>query len=516
MGIFTSGQPNIRVLIVEDETIIAKDIEQSLRALGYQVLGVAVTGAAALQLAEGTRPDLVLMDIKLKGDMDGIAAAERIREQFDLPVVFLTAFSDEGTLQRARVTEPFGYLLKPFEERELHAAIQTALYKHRMERRLKESEQWLSATLRSISEGLIAADAAGRIKFMNPCASALTGWPQEQVLGKPLKEVFRVRPPDLLLSRQGREIPIESSVESIHDADNVLIGRVLTFRDITQRKQAEEKIRQLNEELERRVIERTAQLEATNRELVQKSIEAQEASRAKSQFVSNVSHELRTPLHAITGYLYLLLDGTERLTKEQRSSLVRIQRNIDDLVGLVNHVLDLSRMESEALTTEQAECSLPDLVQEVVAEVAPLREGKPVDLKLHLPRSLPPLVSDPRKVRQILTNLLSNAIKFTHAGSITITAADCPSRNGVEVAVSDSGVGIRPEDLPKIFDPFYQVDADLTREFGGVGLGLTIVKNLIALLGGSIQAQSEYGKGSTFTVYLPYRLPLQSATSNPK
>jgi signal transduction histidine kinase len=506
----------VKILVVEDEAIVAKDIELSLRALGYEVLGIAVTGAAALQQAEEKKPDLVLMDIKLKGEIDGIATAERIRERFDLPVVFLTAFSDEGTLQRAKVTEPFGYLLKPFEERELHTAIQIALYKHRTERRLKESEQWLSTILRNIGEGLIATDAQRRIKFMNPSASTLTGWPQEQAIGRLLEEVFEIRPPDLLVTRDGRVIPIESSVESIQDASNALMGRVLTFRDVTRRKEAEEKICKLNEELEQRVIERTAQLEATNRELAQKSIEAQEASRAKSQFVSNISHELRTPLHAITGYLYLLLNGAEQLTKEQQSHLVRIQRNIDDLISLVNHVLDLSRMEAEKLTVERAEFSLPDLIQEVLAGVAPLLEGKRVDLRSQIPASLPSLFSDPRKVRQVLTNLLSNAIKFTHEGNITITAEDRPARNGIEVVISDTGIGIRPEDLPKIFDPFYQANADLTREFGGVGLGLTIVKNLIVLLGGSIDAQSEYGKGSTFTVYLPYRPPMPSAMSNRK
>src|SRR5512140_1293632 len=178
------------ILVVEDENIVAKDIMTRLKNLGYGVVGSAASGEDALRLALDTRPDLVLMDIMLKGDMDGIEAAHHILDRLDIPVVYLTAYADEKTLQRAKVTEAFGYLLKPFEERELHITIEMALFKHQMERKLRESEQWLSAILRSVADAVIATDTHGRIRFLNPIASALTGWSLADAVGKPLAEVF--------------------------------------------------------------------------------------------------------------------------------------------------------------------------------------------------------------------------------------------------------------------------------------------------------------------------------------
>src|SRR5688572_7831233 len=132
------------------------------------------------------------MDIRLGGAMDGIAAAQHIRKQHNLPVIYVTAFADADTVNRAKVTEPFGYLLKPFEERELLTAIDMALYKHRMQKRLEDSERWLSATLRSIGDAVIATDPKGAITFMNPVAERVTGWPQSDATGRPLNEVFKV------------------------------------------------------------------------------------------------------------------------------------------------------------------------------------------------------------------------------------------------------------------------------------------------------------------------------------
>src|SRR5947207_10744136 len=143
---------NAQILVVEDESIIAKGIQSDLQGLGYDVPVIASSGEEALEKAAETYPDLVLMDIVLKGDLDGIETSRRMRDQFNIPVVYLSAYRDDQTLERAKITEPFGYLLKPYEERELHTTIEMALYKHRMERQLQMAEQWLSATLNCIAD----------------------------------------------------------------------------------------------------------------------------------------------------------------------------------------------------------------------------------------------------------------------------------------------------------------------------------------------------------------------------
>ncbi len=181
-----------QILVVEDEHIVAKDIQLRLQGLGYHIPAVASSGEEALQKAEETRPDLVLMDIRLKGTMNGVEAAEEVRRRFNIPVVYLTAYADSHTLHRAKVTEPFGYILKPFEERELYTCIEVALYKHQMEQRLKESEQWLVTTLRCIGDAVVATDVEGRVKFLNHVAEELTGWTQADAIDKGLTQVFNV------------------------------------------------------------------------------------------------------------------------------------------------------------------------------------------------------------------------------------------------------------------------------------------------------------------------------------
>ena len=260
-----------QILVVEDEHIVAKDIQLRLQGLGYHIPAVASSGEEALQKAEETRPDLVLMDIRLKGTMNGVEAAEEVRRRFNIPVVYLTAYADSHTLHRAKVTEPFGYILKPFEERELYTCIEVALYKHQMEQRLKESEQWLVTTLRCIGDAVVATDVEGRVKFLNHVAEALTGWTQADAIEKGLTQVFNVLSGEelphssvfdrvireeaqavdspneaILLAKVGSRTPIEYRAATIRDNTGHDIGLVLIFRDITQRKHAEEKLHYLS------------------------------------------------------------------------------------------------------------------------------------------------------------------------------------------------------------------------------------------------------------------------------
>ncbi len=262
--------PPVRLLVVEDQAIIALDLKNRLTSLGYAVVATAAYGEVAIEQARALRPDLILMDIRLKGELDGIQAAECIRAELDLPIIYLTAHSDEQTLARARLTEPYGYILKPFEDRELHMAIEIARYKSQMEQKLKTHERWLAAVLRGIGDAVIAADVRGQITFLNPVAEALTGWTQAEALGQPAATVFnaihartraRVESPvgqvlerqgavdlpdqTLLVARDGREIPIDDSAAPIRDDKGQVTGAVLVFRDITEKQQAEAHLRHL-------------------------------------------------------------------------------------------------------------------------------------------------------------------------------------------------------------------------------------------------------------------------------
>ena len=235
-----------RILIVEDEAIVAADLSSKLNRLGYDVPGIADSGVNVAAMTEDLRPQLILMDIQLKGPVDGIQAAEMIRERFDVPVVYLTAHSDAATLQRAKRSGPFGYILKPFDERDLATQIELALYKHQAEREIHAHRELLRVTLTSIADGVIATDIQGCVTFFNPVAESLTGWHFHEVANQPLSAVFQivnektgaplempltrvlqegdtVAPPNhtVLLTRNGRRTPIENSAAPILNAEGV-------------------------------------------------------------------------------------------------------------------------------------------------------------------------------------------------------------------------------------------------------------------------------------------------------
>jgi PAS domain S-box-containing protein len=246
---------------VEDEGIVAMDLRRALEGFGYEVPAMAISGSEALEMARDTRPDIVLMDIQLDGQMDGIDVAHRLKGSLDVPVVFLTAYGNETTLQRAKTAQPFGFLLKPFQERELRSAVEVALYKHGMEKKLRQRESWLDAILRGMADCVIATDAAGFITFMNPPAERLTGQTLDQVreltLAKMLHLVDDGRAPislDTVLDGAGvhgtasatlvspdqRETPVDLSVTRLQNNEGRPEGTVVVFRDVSLRLKAEQ------------------------------------------------------------------------------------------------------------------------------------------------------------------------------------------------------------------------------------------------------------------------------------
>lgn len=248
-----------QILVVEDERVTAEDIKSALESVGYRVPAMVHSGKDAVKKVGELHPDLVLMDIHLEGEMDGIEAAGQIREHYGIPVIYLTAYSDSSTVQRAKITEPSGYILKeqfgfirkPFEESELNTAIEITLYRHKVEKRLREHEQWLSAILKSVNDAVIATDSKGQIKFMNPIAEDLTGWIQEDAIGENLDEIFKIlsnEPPKLsgvpgsvtigsfdktiIKSKDGTKIPVSGSITPIKDGAGNIGGLVMVFRNI--------------------------------------------------------------------------------------------------------------------------------------------------------------------------------------------------------------------------------------------------------------------------------------------
>lgn len=252
-----------RILVVEDERITAEDVKYRLINLGYRVMETVVSGEEALESLTKTHPDLILMDIALRGSLDGVETADIILRKHAIPVVFLTAYADNATIEKAKKTEPYGFILKPFEDNELRGVIETALYKHSMEEQLQEHQAWLSTILQSIGDAVIATDRRGMIKLLNPVAAKLTGWSAAECLHRPITEIYRIKDEvsgkelpnpvlrvlasgesaglstsTLLIRKDGSEVPIDDSAAPILDAGNRVIGAVINFKDISDRKQA--------------------------------------------------------------------------------------------------------------------------------------------------------------------------------------------------------------------------------------------------------------------------------------
>jgi diguanylate cyclase (GGDEF)-like protein/PAS domain S-box-containing protein len=260
----------IRVLIVEDESVVAMDLADQLEDMGYQICGIADTGAEAIELAAQHAPQVVMMDIVIKGELDGIDTAERIRRRFQVPVIFATAYSDPETVARAARTAPYGYITKPYQARDVHAAIEVALFKYSLEARLRESELWFSSTLRCVADGVVATDLKGRIRFMNPAAEQMLGTRLETAQGQDIQEVIafddtgeknstisqilREGMDEAVIdfgrqmhTGKGERLLVDASAALIRDGEVEPLGAVVALRDVSERIEAEEALRNSEE-----------------------------------------------------------------------------------------------------------------------------------------------------------------------------------------------------------------------------------------------------------------------------
>lgn len=368
----------------------------------------------------------------------------------------------------------------------------------------------LRAIIERLPDGIVVVDSHGAIRFANPAAERLFDRSADDLVGTSFGfpvVVGETTEIDIVQRRGGGVVYAELRVvETDWDDEQV---EIVSLRDITDRKQAQERAQQL-------AFEREARLEA------------EAASRAKSEFLAIMSHELRTPLNAVLGYSELMELGISGpITEKMREQIGRIRMSATHLLGLVNDILDLAKVEAGRLQVSAGPCSAEGTVAAAIALIQPQAASRGLDL-IVLPCPEPPPVyrGDDERVRQILVNLLSNAVKFTApGGKITVEVAWSKSpgpdtrlqasRSFVRFGVSDTGSGIPDEKLISIFDPFVQAESGHARSREGSGLGLTISRRLARLMGGDLTVKSEVGEGSTFTLWLPADTSVKDVEATP-
>jgi PAS domain S-box-containing protein len=395
-----------------------------------------------------------------------------------------------------------------------------------MEETLRTSERKYRELVLLANSIILRWSRDGRITFLNEFGQRFFGYTETEILGRhvigtivpenestgrnlgPLMEEICTDPQKFErninenMRRNGERVWIDWTNKVVLD-DQGQIKEILSIgSDITNHKQAEEQIRRLNDDLrrhaevlERRVAERTAELViAKNR--------AESADRIKSAFLATMSHELRTPLNVIIGFTGIMLQELAGpLNKEQAKQLSMVQSSSRHLLALINDVLDISKIEAGQLELSSTSFELGQSIEKMVKLVSPLAETKGIGLRLDIAGDIERVITDQRRLEQIILNLLNNAVKFTEKGHVRIS---CRIENDhYLLSVSDTGIGMRPEELPNLFKPFHQIDTGLSRKYEGTGLGLSICKKLLDMMGGTIGVESQWGRGSTFIVRFP-------------
>ncbi|MFG6096470.1 response regulator [Leptothoe sp. ISB3NOV94-8A] len=397
--------------------------------------------------------------------------------------------------------------------------------------RLRQSTQRTTSVLENITDAFVAVDRAWKVTYVNAQAAEVL---KRNIQGLLEQDFWKIFPESLgaRYEQQYRRAMAEQTVvsfETYYSPTQRWLqvrgypgrdGLSLFLQDITERKQAEEQLMELNRDLDSRVQDRTTKLMKAMEEAEEARVKAEDANRSKSEFLANMSHELRTPLNAIIGYSEMLEEEAADVGEDDFvPDLQKIQGAGKHLLGLINSVLDLSKIEAGRMELFLEDVSIKDMVEDISGTIVPVAHKNNNHLSIFCPDDIGKLHVDQTKLRQSLFNLLSNACKFTENGDITLTVeqistVDSSVYDGpwFRFIVSDTGIGMKDDQIEKIFDAFTQADASTTRKYGGTGLGLAITKQFITMMGGDIFVESAHGQGTTFSLVIP-----QTVTSpNPK
>jgi two-component system, cell cycle sensor histidine kinase and response regulator CckA len=499
------------ILVVEDERIVACDIEESLLALGYDVVGTACSAEECWTAVARRRPDLVLMDVRIQGDMDGIETARRLRVRYDIPVVYLTAYADERSIERACETAPNGYVLKPFRSGELRSAVEVALVKHRLEMELKERGRWFSTTLDAIGDAVIAADRDGIVSFVNPMAAALLGIDRADLVGAALGRVYRtidertrdpladpssdatrrdraLRPLDrtALITPNG-EVPIEESVAPILDEMGERLGVVVVFRDATEARRHKERVA---------LADRLTSL---------------------GTLAGGVAHEINNPLTYVMGNAAVIQQRVDALRRVLELGVAppgvisgSLEANLREMATGMAEIQD-GAMRIRKIVNDLKVFSHPDPNHQIGDPLSAMNWALRVADTLIQKRArleavlvpVPRVPCDDVRLGQVFLSLIMNAAQAIPEGNpssnVIAVSLGLDADGRVIAVVKDSGTGMTPDVQRRIFEPFFT-----TKPFGaGTGLGLSITHGIVSSTGGEIRVQSEPGSGTTVRVVLP-------------
>jgi PAS domain S-box-containing protein len=433
------------------------------------------------------------MDIRIKGEMDGIETATRIRDRFDIPVIYLTAHSDQETINRAKLTGASGFLTKPIHHTSLSTAIEMAIHKHRADRASRHQRAWMATLLGTMADAMVVIDHEGKVQYLNAPAEELTGWSNESAREQPVAVVLPLAdalsgaeandvilpagesrspfqiPRGLIASnRLGRWFPVEGEIAPSADGGRVA-GAVITFRDAGARLEAESELRQ------------------------------EYKMQAVGRLAAGIAHDFNNFLFIILGYTEEMLRKSV-LNDSDRKALTTIRKAGDSAVSITKQLLSFSRKEPGA----KQDVNLNEVIRET-EDLFRRLGGMNVNWHVKLDSGLGVVRADPGHLKQILMNLVSNACEaMPQSGTITIDlprpASALNAREAyVSLSVTDTGTGMSRETAEHLFEPFFT-----TREQGkGTGLGLSIVHSIVTDLGGTIHVDSEPGCGACFTIYVP-------------
>ena len=498
--------------------LIIDDIAENVDLLGeilsdtYDIC-FALSGREGLELAARNAPDLILLDVMMPG-MDGFGVIEALKREEGTrgtPVIFITAKNDVESEIRALTSGAVDFIPKPFNREVVRVRVRTNLelarHKHELEASLAEvckantRLKVLTEAVEQSPTSIVVTGTDATIQYVNPYFTTITGYSSEEAIGQNPRilqsgltdpRIFREMWDTLargepwrgefINRRKSNDIYWEEvHISPVKDSSGATTHYVGVKLDISERKRSEQELKDAREA-------------------------AEEANRAKSTFLANMSHEIRTPMNGIIGMTQLLEDTD--LTEEQTEYVDIINSSSASLLSLINDILDLSKIESGKIELESQDFCLRRSVSDVIKTQISLIHGRGLSIQTDIPAEVPDnLTGDQLRLKQILLNLLSNAIKFTEKGGIRITVTLTERHAGsvlLIIGVSDDGIGISPEGLEKIFEPFVQADASTTRQYGGTGLGLAICTKLAELMGGRLWAESQVGVGSTFYLKIPF------------